>query len=172
MEGPFPNDNIQKQGLTLIRRELRVCVYVHIHRHIMCDQASQVALVVENLPANAGDTRDVGLISGRGQSPGVGNGTPLQNTYMGFPDGSGVRNLHTNAGDAEHSGSVPGSGRPPSNPLQNSCLENFMDRGVWLATVQVLQKNWTQLSNGAHRHIYIYVRVYGCAFLKRRDFSL
>ena len=49
----------------------------------MCDQASQVALVVENLPANAGDTRDVGLISGRGQSPGVGNGTPLQHSCLG-----------------------------------------------------------------------------------------
>ena len=113
----------------------------------MCDQASQVALVVENLPANAGDTRDVGLISGRGQSPGVGNGTPLQNTYMGFPDGSGVRNLHTNAGDAEHSGSVPGSGRPPSNPLQNSCLENFMDRGVWWAANNGVAKSQARRSD-------------------------
>ena len=30
---------------------------------------SQVALVVKNLPANAGDTRDVGSISGLGRSP-------------------------------------------------------------------------------------------------------
>jgi len=34
--------------------------------------------VVKNLPANAGDTRDSGLISGLGRSPGVGNGNPLQ----------------------------------------------------------------------------------------------
>ena len=34
--------------------------------------------VVKNLPANAGDTRDVGSISGSGRSPGVGNGNPLQ----------------------------------------------------------------------------------------------
>ena len=41
-----------------------------------------------------------------------------------------------NAGDL---GSIPGSGRSPGegngNPLQYSCLENSMERGVWLATV-------------------------------------
>ena len=34
--------------------------------------------MVNNLPANAGDARDVGLISGLRRSPGVGNGNPLQ----------------------------------------------------------------------------------------------
>ena len=34
--------------------------------------------VVKNLPANAGDARDVGLIPGSGRSPGEGNGNPLQ----------------------------------------------------------------------------------------------
>ena len=33
--------------------------------------------MVENLPANAGGTRDVGSILGSGRSPGVGNGNPL-----------------------------------------------------------------------------------------------
>ena len=51
--------------------------------------------MVKNLAANAGDTRDVGLILGSGRSPGTGNG----------------------------------------NPLQYSCLENFMDGGAWWATV-------------------------------------
>ena len=37
-----------------------------------------MALVVKNLPANAGDTRDTGSIHGSGRFPGVGNGTPLQ----------------------------------------------------------------------------------------------
>ena len=37
-----------------------------------------VALVVKNLPANAGDIRDMGLISGWGKSPGGGCGNPLQ----------------------------------------------------------------------------------------------
>ena len=52
--------------------------------------ASQVVLVVKNLPANAGDARDTGSIPGSGRSPRVGNG----------------------------------------NPLQYSCLENSMDRGI------------------------------------------
>ena len=34
--------------------------------------------VVKNLPANAGDARDSGLIPGLGRSPGVGNDNPLQ----------------------------------------------------------------------------------------------
>ena len=34
--------------------------------------------VVKNLPAKAGDTRDVGLIPGLGRSPGGGNGNLLQ----------------------------------------------------------------------------------------------
>ena len=34
--------------------------------------------MVKNLPANAGDPRDMGLIPGLGRSPGVGDGNPLQ----------------------------------------------------------------------------------------------
>ena len=37
-----------------------------------------MVLVVKNLPANAGDKRDVGLIPGLGRSPGGGHGNPLQ----------------------------------------------------------------------------------------------
>ena len=40
--------------------------------------ASQVALVVKNLSANAGDVRDSGLIPGLGRSPRGGHGNPLQ----------------------------------------------------------------------------------------------
>ena len=40
--------------------------------------ASQVVLVVKNLPVNIGDVSDVGLISGLGRSPGEGNSNPLQ----------------------------------------------------------------------------------------------
>ena len=47
--------------------------------------ASQVALVVKNLPANAGDVRDMGSISGLGRSPEGGNGTPLQYSCLGNP---------------------------------------------------------------------------------------
>ena len=45
----------------------------------------QMTLVVKNLPANAGDIRDVGLISGLGRSPGEGNDNPLQYSCLENP---------------------------------------------------------------------------------------
>ena len=47
--------------------------------------ASQVVLMVKNLPANAGDIRNVGLIPGSGRSPGGGNGNPLQYSCLENP---------------------------------------------------------------------------------------
>ena len=41
--------------------------------------------VVKNLPANAGDARDMGSIHGLGSSPGVGNGNPLQYSCLENP---------------------------------------------------------------------------------------
>jgi len=38
--------------------------------------------VVKNLPGKAGDARDIGLIPGLGRSLGVGNGNPLQYSYL------------------------------------------------------------------------------------------
>ena len=69
--------------------------------------ASQVALVVKNLSANAGDIRDMGLILELGKSPG-----------------------------GEH-----------GNQLQYSCLEKFMDRGAWWATVHRVAKSRIRLSD-------------------------
>ena len=44
------------------------------------------------------------------------------------------------AGDTRDAGSLPGLGRSPGagrgKLLQDSCLENPMDRGAWRATVQ------------------------------------
>ena len=48
-------------------------MYIHIYLHIHI-WVSQVALVVKNLPANAGDIRDLGSILESGRSSGVGNG--------------------------------------------------------------------------------------------------
>ena len=47
--------------------------------------AAQLVLVVKNLPANAGDLRDAGLIPGSGRSPGGGHGNPLQYACLGNP---------------------------------------------------------------------------------------
>ena len=41
--------------------------------------------VVKNLPANAGDTRHVGLIPGLGRSPGGRHGNPLQYSCLKNP---------------------------------------------------------------------------------------
>ena len=53
-----------------------------------------------------------------------------------------------NVGDP---GFIPGSGRSPGEghgyPLQYSCLEDSMDRGIWQATVHGVTKSQTQLSN-------------------------
>ena len=60
-----------------------------------------------------------------------------------------VKNLLANAGDVRDTGLVPGSGRSPGegngSPLQYSCLEDSMDRGVWQARVHGVTKN--QLSD-------------------------
>ena len=62
-------------------------------------------------------------------------------TAKGFPGGSEGKMSVCNAGDP---GSIPGLGKSPGegngNLLQYSCLENPMDRGAWLATVQVRVK--------------------------------
>ena len=55
--------------------------------------------------------------------------------YLGFPGGSDNKECGCNAGDLVL---IPGLGRSPGEgngyPLQYSCLENSMDKGVWQAT--------------------------------------
>ena len=53
--------------------------------HLVEDGASQVALGVENPPANARDTRDLDSIPGPGRSPGEGHGSPLQYSCLRIP---------------------------------------------------------------------------------------
>ena len=52
--------------------------------------ASQVEIVVKNLPTNAGDIRDSGLIPGLGRSPGGGHGNPLLNSCLENPMNRGA----------------------------------------------------------------------------------
>ena len=49
----------------------------------MLNWASLMAQQVKNLPANAEDVRDAGLIPGVGRSPGGGNGNLLQCSCLG-----------------------------------------------------------------------------------------
>ena len=61
---------------------------------------------------------------------------------LGFSGGSDSKESSFNAGDPD---SIPGSGRftgeGNGSPLQYSCLENFMDKGAWLATVHGVAKS-------------------------------
>ena len=47
--------------------------------------SSQMALVVKNLPAKAGDKRDVGSIPSSGRSPGGEHGNPFQYSWLENP---------------------------------------------------------------------------------------
>ena len=59
-----------------------------------------------------------------------------------------VKNPLVNSGDEKDTGSIFGSGRSPGeghgNPLQNSCLEDPMDRGAWQTTVMGSQRDTTE----------------------------
>ena len=60
-----------------------------------------------------------------------------------------VKKLPVNAGDVRDVGLIPRLGRSPrggnGNPLQYSCLENPMNRGVWWVSVHGDAKGQTQL---------------------------
>ena len=60
-----------------------------------------------------------------------------------------VKNPPANAGDIRYMGLIPESGRYPGgghgNPLQYSCLENPLDRGVLQVTSNRVSKSRTQL---------------------------
>ena len=69
---------------------------------------------------------------------------------LGFPGGSVVKESACSAGDTEDAGSIPGSARSPgggnANPLQYSCLENFMNRGAWWSTAHGVANSSTRMS--------------------------
>ena len=64
--------------------------------------------------------------------------------FMGFPDDSDSKEFTCNAGDL---GLITGSGRSigegNGNLLQYACLENFVDRRAWRATIYGVTKSWT-----------------------------
>ena len=77
-----------------------------------------------------------------------------------------VKNLSANVGDIEDSGLILGLGRYPGgrhgNPVQYSCLENPMDRGIWWATVLgVAESDGTE---PAHMYTCTHARIIMDAF--------
>ena len=82
-------------GFLLLEDELNrtriATLFLNVH---FAQRASQVALMIKNLPANAGDIRDVGLIlesgispEGMARSPEGGHGDPLQYSCLENPHG-------------------------------------------------------------------------------------
>ena len=66
-----------------------------------------------------------------------------------------VKNPPANAKDLRDMDLIPGAGRFPrgghGNPLQNSCLENPMDRGAWQAMVhRITQSDTTGVTACTH----------------------
>ena len=75
---------------------------------------------------------------------------------LGIPGGSDGKEFACIAGDL---GSISESGRFPgeedSYPLQYSCLDNSMDRGVCQATVHRVTKGRIQMSDWAHALFWV-----------------
>ena len=61
-----------------------------ISMHVFRVGASQVALVVKNPPANAGDIRELGSIPGLGRFLGGGYGNPIQYSCLENPTDRGA----------------------------------------------------------------------------------
>ena len=64
-----------------------------------------------------------------------------------------------NAGYARDAVLIPGSEGSPGvgngNPLQYSCLENFLHGGAWWAIVSRFAKSWIKQHAGAHTHTQV-----------------
>ena len=89
----------------------------------------------------------------------------MLNIFRGFPGSSDGKESACNAGDL---GSIPGSGRSPGegngNPLQDSCLENPMDRGAWWVTVHRVAKSqaWLRTYSANIISFYCYEHMIAC----------
>ena len=76
-----------------------------------------------------------------------------------------VKNPPASTGDVRNVGLIPGLGKSlgeeHGNPLQDSCLENPMDRGAWSATVHGVAKSWTWLKRlGMCTHPHTHARAH------------
>ena len=78
--------------------------------------------------------------------------------WVGFPGGSDGDDSACNAGDL---GFIPGLGRSlgeeNGNPLQYSCLENPMGRGVWQNIAHGVTKSQTQQGDFHFFHFWNWV---------------
>ena len=84
-----------------------------------------------------------------------------------------VKNLPANAGDT---GLIPGWGRSPGggngNPVQYSCLENSMDRGVWQSIVHGFAKESDTTENTYRCTVYTEAHLFTLNSIKPGNWSL
>ena len=97
-----------------------------------------------------GDLPDPAIEPASSASPALASGF-FTTEPPGLPWWLSSKEFACNAGDTEDLGSILEAGRSPGErngyPLQNSCLENSVDRGTWRATVHEVANSRTQLSN-------------------------
>ena len=96
------------------------------------------------------------------QSPEEKRKGSLPNSFLGFPGGPSAKELACQCTRLRDTGLLPVTGRSPGgghgNPLQNSCLENPMDRGAWQATAHrvTVAHDWSDLAHTQHALQYLY----------------
>ena len=144
-------------------RKKMYIILLKSYMHRSSQRASQVALVVKNPPAKAGDARGVGSNSGSGRLPGEGNGNPLQNSCLEYPmdrrawGGEGIRaiGLQRVGHDCSDSAQMQGSRRdvkllwhpsssslPRVKPNKPQCQRKVyrgVKQGEWAACTQKTQ---------------------------------
>ena len=86
---------LKVQSPNLLDRQGRPLTMEYFYSHVIYLWASQVALVIKNLPANAGDRRDTGSIPGLGRSAGGGSSSPLQYSCLENPVNRGPGGLQS-----------------------------------------------------------------------------
>ena len=85
---PYANNHVQwlLEFICFLARQQRYPYPMFLLNGVK-KRASQMALVVKSLPANAGDAAGAGSIPGSGRCPGGGQGSPLQYSFLENPHG-------------------------------------------------------------------------------------
>ena len=86
-----PGESHEEPGsISAMLQSVLLWLLLKINENLLLCRASQMVLVVKNLPPNAGDIRDVGSIPGWGRPPGGGHSNPLQYSCLENPMGRGA----------------------------------------------------------------------------------
>ena len=113
-------------------------------------RASLIARAVKNLPANAGDTGDLGLIPGLGKSPGEGNGYPFQYSCLENPMDRQVwqATVHRVAKNWTRRQKFWVPQRHTQTKCVNQCETSGLHFLLFFKVISVLYNVWSH----AHRH--------------------